>query len=64
MFPHDFRGAPAGQFWLYPKTLPQGGPAPPLAAALKEGNPGRTGLVLSGGNIDLDLFRSRVLGAG
>ena len=51
-------------YWQDTHNLAEGAAAAPLAAALKEGNPGRTGLVLSGGNIDLDLFRSRVLGAG
>lgn len=51
-------------YWRDTHNLAEGAAAAPLAAAFKEGKPGRTGLVLSGGNIDLDLFRSRVLGAG
>ncbi len=50
-------------YWQDTHNLAEGAAAAPLAAALKEGRPGRTGLVLSGGNIDLDLFRNRVLGA-
>lgn len=54
----------ARAYWQDTHNLAEGAAAAPLAAALKEGKPGRTGLVLSGGNIDLELFRSRVLGAG
>jgi len=60
----DEIAAAARAYWQDTHNLAEGAAAAPLAAALKEGNPGRTGLVLSGGNIDLDLFRSRVLGAG
>ena len=52
-------------YWTDTHNLAEGAGAAPLAAALKERerNIGkRVGLVLSGGNIDLDLFRSRVLG--
>ena len=60
----DEIAAAARAYWQDTLNLAEGAAAAPLAAALKEGNPGRTGLVLSGGNIDLDLFRGRVLGAG
>jgi len=60
----DEIAAAARAYWQDTHNLAEGAAAAPLAAALKEGKPGRTGLVLSGGNIDLDLFRSRVLGAG
>lgn len=52
-------------YWTDTHNLAEGAGAAPLAAALKERerNLGRkVGLVLTGGNIDLDLFRSRVLG--
>lgn len=50
-------------YWQDTHNLAEGAAAAPLAAASKESKPGKTGLVLSGGNIDLDLFRHRVLGA-
>ena len=53
-------------YWTDTHNLAEGAGAAPLAAALqdKAGNAGkRVGLVLSGGNIDLDLFQSWVLGA-
>lgn len=52
-------------YWTDTHNLAEGAGAAALAAALKEkdANRGkRVGLVLSGGNIDLDLFRSWVLG--
>jgi threonine dehydratase len=53
-------------YWSDTHNLAEGAGAAALAAALKERelNRGkRVGLVLSGGNIDLDLFRNWVLGA-
>jgi len=50
-------------YWTDTHNLAEGAGAAPLAAALKERerNRGRkVGLVLSGGNIDLSLFRSVV----
>jgi threonine dehydratase len=51
-------------YWTDTHNLAEGAGAAPLAAALQE-KPGlrgkRVGLVLSGGNIDLDLFRSWVM---
>jgi threonine dehydratase len=55
-------------FWTDTHNLAEGAGAAPLAAALQEKSKlqgKRIGLVLSGGNIDLDLFRTWVLqGAG
>src|SRR3954468_8516608 len=55
-------------FWTDTHNLAEGAGAAPLAAALQEKSKlqgKRVGLVLSGGNIDLDLFRTWVLqGAG
>ena len=51
-------------FWTDTHNLAEGAGAAPLAAALKERETiahRRVGLVLSGGNIDLDLFRDWVL---
>jgi threonine dehydratase len=51
-------------YWTDTHNLAEGAGAAPLAAALQEKNriPGkRVGLVLSGGNIDFDLFRSWVV---
>lgn len=50
-------------FWQDTHNLAEGSGAAPLAALLKEGEAmrgKRVGLVLSGGNIDLDLFRDWV----
>lgn len=55
-----------GHYWRDTHNLAEGAGAAPLAAALSERQrlAGRkVGLVLSGGNIDLDLFRTNVLGA-
>ena len=45
-----------------PTTSPKGAGATPLAAALKdkERRAGKVGLILSGGNVDLDVY-ARVL---
>jgi threonine dehydratase len=54
-------------YWTDTHNLAEGAGAAPLAAALKEREHvagRRVGLVLSGGNIDLDLFREWVLGEG
>jgi threonine dehydratase len=55
-------------YWTDTHNLAEGAGAAPLAAALQEKSKlqgKRVGLVLSGGNIDLDLFRTWVLqGAG
>lgn len=51
-------------YWSHTHNLAEGAGAAPLAAALAERgrNAGRrVGLILSGGNIDLDLFRRQVL---
>jgi threonine dehydratase len=61
----DAIGAAIGIYWSDTHNLAEGSGAAPLAAALKEKalNRGRrVGLVLSGGNIDLELFRHWVLG--
>ena len=53
-------------YWTDTHNLAEGAGAAPLAAAIKEQevNRGRKiGIVLSGGNIDLELFQERVLGA-
>lgn len=53
-------------YWTHTHNLAEGAGAAPLAAALaeRERNAGRRiGLILSGGNIDLDLFRRLVLPA-
>lgn len=52
-------------YWQDTHNLAEGAGAAPLAALLQEGEAmrgRRAGLVLSGGNIDLDLFRDWVLG--
>ena len=57
-------GAAIGLYWSDTHNLAEGSGAAPLAAALKDKalNQGRrVGLVLSGGNIDLALFRRWVL---
>jgi threonine dehydratase len=54
-------------FWTDTHNLAEGAGAAPLAAALQERERiagRRVGLVLGGGNIDLALFRSWVLGGG
>ena len=59
-------GAAIRAYWTDTHNLAEGAGAAPLAAALKEREQisgKRVGLVLSGGNIDLALFRSWVLGA-
>ena len=51
-------------YWTDTHNLAEGAGAAPLAAALKERDRSRgkrIGVVLSGGNIDLALFRSWVL---
>jgi threonine dehydratase len=53
-------------YWQDTHNLAEGAGAAPLAALLKEGprmRGKRVGLVLCGGNIDLELFRRWVLGA-
>jgi threonine dehydratase len=53
-------------YWTDTHNLTEGAGAAPLAALLRERERmagKRVGLVISGGNIDLDLFRSWVLGA-
>ncbi|WP_075996804.1 threonine dehydratase [Salaquimonas pukyongi] len=53
-------------YWTDTHNLAEGAGAAPLAAALKEkhANEGKKiALILSGGNLDLDLFRERVFGA-
>jgi threonine dehydratase len=60
----DDIGAAIRTYWTDTHNLAEGAGAAPLAAALKdrEVNAGkRVGLVLSGGNIDLSLFREWVL---
>ena len=52
-------------YWTDTHNLTEGAGAAPLAALLQERERmagKRVGLVISGGNIDLDLFRSWVLG--
>jgi threonine dehydratase len=52
-------------YWTDTHNLAEGAGAAPLAARLQEGDryaDRRTGVVLSGGNIDLALFRSWILG--
>jgi len=54
-------------YWRDTHNLAEGAGAAPLAAALKERDRLRgkkVGLVLSGANIDFDLFRRRVIGPG
>jgi len=54
-------------YWTDTHNLAEGAGAAPLAAALQERarlRGKRVGLILSGGNIDLDLFRRWVLAAG
>ena len=54
-------------YWQDTHNLAEGAGAAPLAALLRERERmagRRVGLVLTGGNIDLDLFRRWVLGAG
>jgi threonine dehydratase len=54
-------------FWTDTHNLAEGAGAAPLAAALKERDRlrgRRVGLVLSGGNIDLELFAEWVMGRG
>jgi threonine dehydratase len=61
----DEIAAAARAYWTDTHNVAEGAGAAPLAAALKEqdANRGkRVGLVLSGGNIDFDLFRSWVMG--
>src|ERR1700744_5089927 len=56
----DEIGAAIRIYWTDTHNLAEGAGAAPLAAALqeKQKNPGkRVGLILSGGNIDFDLFR-------
>jgi threonine dehydratase len=56
----DEIGAAIRIYWTDTHNLAEGAGAAPLAAALqeKQGNRGkRVGLILSGGNIDFDLFR-------
>ncbi|MGL5737105.1 MAG: pyridoxal-phosphate dependent enzyme, partial [Beijerinckiaceae bacterium] len=53
-------------YWTDTHNLAEGAGAAALAAAMQErdGNRGkRVGLILSGGNIDFDLFRSRIMRA-
>ena len=54
-------------YWQDTHNLAEGAGAAPLAALLQERDAmrgKRVGLVLCGGNIDLDLFRDWVLAAG
>ena len=54
-------------YWTDTHNLAEGAGAAPLAAAMAERGRiggGRIGLILCGGNIDLALFRSWVLGDG
>ena len=54
-------------YWLDTHNLAEGAGAAPLAAALQEKSRltgKRVGLVLSGGNIDFDLFRTWVMNGG
>src|SRR3954463_7291400 len=64
----DEVGAAIRAYWTDTHNLAEGAGAAPLAAALQDKSKlqgKRVGLVLSGGNIDLDLFRTWVLqGAG
>ena len=56
----DEVGAAVRAYWTDTHNLAEGAGAAPLAAALQEktGLAGkRVGLILSGGNIDFDLFR-------
>jgi threonine dehydratase len=60
----DEIGAAIRAYWLDTHNLAEGAGAAPLAAALQEKSRlqgKRVGLVLSGGNIDFDLFRSWVM---
>jgi threonine dehydratase len=60
----DEIGAAIRAYWTDTHNLAEGAGAAPLAAALQEKNKiagKRVGLVLSGGNIDFDLFRSWVV---
>ncbi|MET0674683.1 MAG: threonine dehydratase [Bradyrhizobium sp.] len=60
---HEIAGA-VRAYWTDTHNLAEGAGAAPLAAALQEKNKlagKRVGLVLSGGNIDLDLFRTWVM---
>jgi threonine dehydratase len=53
-------------YWTDTHNLAEGAGAAPLAAALKERKhlpPAKTALILCGGNIDLALFRTRILSA-
>jgi threonine dehydratase len=61
----DEVGAAIRAYWTDTHNLAEGAGAAPLAAALKEksGNRGkRVGLILSGGNIDFDLFQKWIAG--
>ena len=61
----DAIAAAVRAYWQDTHNLAEGAGAAPLAALLQEGEAmrgRRIGLVLSGGNIDLDLFRDWVLG--
>jgi threonine dehydratase len=49
-------------YWTDTHNLAEGAGAAPLAALLQERPPGRNAVVLCGGNIDLALFESWVLG--
>jgi threonine dehydratase len=56
----DEIGAAIRAYWTDTHNLAEGAGAAPLAAALQEKNKlqgKRVGLILSGGNIDFDLFR-------
>ena len=48
-------------YWSDTHTLAEGAGAAPLAAAMQERPTGKTGLVLSGGNIDFALFQSWIV---
>jgi threonine dehydratase len=48
-------------YWTDTHNLAEGAGAAPLAAAIQEKLKARTGLVLSGGNIDFALFQSWIV---
>jgi threonine dehydratase len=61
----DEVGAAIRAYWTDTHNLAEGAGAAPLAAALQEKaklRGRRVGLILSGGNIDFDLFRRWVVG--
>ena len=62
----DEIGAAIRAYWTDTHNLAEGAGAAPLAAALQEKaklRGKRVGLILSGGNIDFDLFKRWVVGA-